>query len=153
MRTLLLLALLFAGCGEDESEPAAVSPIVGEWLFDQGTSGHYVLFRADGTYNSNLMILDMAAKTGLSQVEDGDYTATDTSVSMIPLRASCYGANREQIDFVVSGNTLLVKDGAVSKTYARLDSYSEREGSSGFTIVTGCFSSNGDFSEAEIKDL
>jgi hypothetical protein len=126
--------------------------VVGDWLFTDstGTSGVFIDFKADGTYAGG-QIVETSASSADTEVEDGNWVATDTTITSTPTKWSCPGPDSvSTVTYSFSAANLVVSDPSGLITFAPNDSASS---SQTITLQTGCFDSNGNFTAAPVAPV
>jgi hypothetical protein len=106
------------GCG-GSSEPAAPDPtpaaLVGNWLYDNGTSGAGVNLGADGQYSIAIIQLTDVAAANV-EAEKGTYSATASAITFDPAQSSCPGPHPRYLSDYTVTPTSLTLSGTASAT-------------------------------------
>ena len=141
IRLLAALCLLGAiGCGSSGSTD---SKLVGQWLYTNadGSAGIGLSFKADGTY-STVLLRQTSGTTANTQVENGGYMATDTSITFTPTESSCAGSDAPTTSgYVINGNVLSLTMPTGLVSFVR----NTTPPSSGVILTVGCFAADGTF--------
>jgi hypothetical protein len=117
-RWLAVMFLTFVGCGSS-SDPVAPDPtpaaLVGNWLYDNGTSGAGVNLDDDGQYSIVIIqVTDVAAAN--VEAERGTYSATASAITFDPAQSSCPGPHPRYLSNYTVTPTSLTLSGSASAT-------------------------------------
>src|SRR5947208_3202104 len=93
------LALLTAcgSSGDAQNSPSIASPLVGDWIFEQGTTGVGMALSADDTYVFS--VLQVVNTNSLNaQVEKGQYAAAAGKLTLTPNQSTCPGPHPPYVE-------------------------------------------------------
>jgi hypothetical protein len=146
-RVAALLLVLSACSGASSSSPR----LDGNWLYASSSSaeGLGLTLKSDGTYVSTVLVLT-SSNSGNAQIEEGAFTTSGSTITFTPKAWSCPGPDAvysdsytfdgADLDLSYSGGVLLLQPNTSTA-------------SSSFSLVTGCFASDGTFTQVPLAPV
>lgn len=147
------IAMALLGCSSSHAPTLDTT-----WAYFPSTSaGVTITFEADDTYVIQLLALtDVAtssdgipvAATGNDEVEAGSFSNTPSVITFTPQTSSCPSAPPHTAAYSFSSNDLVLVLSGSAASFK-----SDANGTDGFTVMTGCFDSSGNFTAEVVAPL
>ena len=151
-----LMAVMIVGCGEDDSDSkdSGGSKLVGTWIYSPAgaNSGIFMDLKKDGTYQTSWIVI--SGNSVQSENDFGTYSTTDSEISFTPERSSCAEVNHDTLQYSFVSDNLQMTVDATTFIFAPEDeAETQAADTSGMTVTTGCFDTDGNFEARAIQDL